>query len=140
MFPNYYPFYTYPRPSIYANNTQNINASTTQTLSTSKNINDNTNNNINEKKDIVNDTIPFENYLNSNPSNTKNNDKKTKSRFFNFNKQEISFGNITLQTDDLIIMGIIILLFIESEDNMLLIIVLGLLLLNINLDDIFSLF
>ena len=66
--------------------------------------------------------------------------EKSKTRFFNSNKQEISIGNITLQTDDLIIIGIIILLFIESEDNMLLIVVLGLLLLNINLGDIFSLF
>ena len=140
MFPNYYPFYSYSRPNYYSrpNNMQKVETNIVENSNNiSKQKNDSNDKEI--KKDIVNDTIPFENYYNStHNSNTKTDNAKP--RFFNFNKQEISIGNITLQTDDLIIMGIIILLFIESEDNMLLIIVLGLLLLNVNLGDILSLF
>lgn len=139
MFPNYYPFYSYPNNSYY--NTYNSYTKPNTTSNVQKdNVEEIKEGADNEKKDIVNDTIPFENYYNSNHETKAQNSNNTNSRFFNFNKQEISIGNITLQTDDLLIMGIIILLFIESEDNMLLIIVLGLLLLNINLGDILNFF
>lgn len=136
MYPNYYPFYSYSRPNYYPTSNVNTTINTTNNSSIKEETIDNKKD---EKKDIVQDTIPFENYYNANKS-AEVKTEKSKTRFFNFNKQEISIGNITLQTDDLIIIGIIILLFIESEDNMLLIVVLGLLLLNINLGDILSLF
>lgn len=125
---NYYPYYAYPNMNLhnYSNNkaknyTQNNNCQTQKET----------------KKDIVNDTIPFENFHNTNITNngsTKNN------KLFSITSQEISICGVTLALDDLIIIAIMILLFIESDENMLLIFVLGLLLLNINLGDIMSIF
>ncbi len=82
----------------------------------------------NEKKDTEScDTIPFS----SNISKTKCESN---------NNSSLSLFGITLEIDDLIIIGLIILLFLQKEKNYTLIIVLGLILLNVNLNDILNFF
>lgn len=105
-----------------------------------------------EKKDIESpksDTISFQDfYQNNNQNDEYNNsteDSKTNTtkntRFFSFDKNGINILGLSLQIDDLILIGLIILLLLDSEDNNLaLIILLGLILLNVNLGDIINLF
>lgn len=83
-----------------------------------------------EKKDTVSentDTIPFKPIENTKKPNVEKGNK--------FNILGFSF-----EIDDLIIVGIIILLFLESDKNYALIIILGLILLNVNLSDILNIF
>lgn len=88
------------------------------------------------KKDTVStntETIPFKDFkINEDKQtiNTPNIEKRS-----GFNILGISF-----EIDDLIIIGVIILLFLESDKNYALIIILGLILLNVNLSDILNIF
>ena len=112
-----------------------------------------------EKKDIEEssiDTISFQDfYQNNSPQkgsepndvpieNTNNqnfkNIQKNKNRFISFDKNQINILGFSLEIDDLIIIGLILLLLLESDKNYSLIIILGLILLNINLGDIINLF
>lgn len=91
------------------------------------------------KKDTVpnNGTISFPN-SNNNKTNIHNED--TKSRLFSFDKENITILGYTIQIDDLIILALIFLLFLESDENYALIIILFLILTNANLSDILSIF
>lgn len=147
-YPNYNPFYMHNRNYVYPRSIPN-------TLVKSNEI-------INEKKDIEphnSDTISFQDFYPSNTiisnsnSSTNNNNKNNentntaqennsqkKNRFFSLEKNKISILGFSFEIDDLIIIGLIILLLLESDENLMLIIVLGLILLNINLNDIIKLF
>lgn len=99
--------------------------------------NPNFNNQNNQKKDTDStkvETIPFKDYTNcesnTNPNNSVSTEKKG---LFNI------FG-LSFEIDDLILIGLIILLFLESDKNYALIIILGLILLNVNLSDILNIF
>ncbi len=108
----FYPnFYTYNRRPYYPNNMYNFNTATKK----------------NVKKDIEsnNDTIPF------------NSDVCEKCQD---NSHSLSLFGLNLEVDDLILIGLIILLFMQSDKNYALIIILGLILLNVNLSDILNLF
>ena len=105
-----------------------------------------------EKKDTEtheSDTISFQDFYPNNipNSNFSNSDEKTtesssksKNRFFSFDKEKINIFGFELEIDDLIILALIFLLLLDSTDNLMLIIVLGLILLNVNLSDILNLF
>ncbi|MBO5477893.1 MAG: hypothetical protein J6A15_09100 [Clostridia bacterium] len=102
-----------------------------------------------QKKNTVpsnDDTISFQNFYPNNDSNSsekheeptlKNNHK---SRLFSFDCDKISILGFDLEIDDLIILAIIILLLRDYNENYALIIILGLILLNVNLSDVFNLF
>lgn len=108
----FYPnFSSYNRRPYYSNNMYNFNTSSYYEI----------------KKDIEsnNDTIPFKAESCEKP---------------NKNVNSLSLFGLNLEVDDLIIIGLIILLFMQSEKNYALIIILGLILLNINLNDILNFF
>ena len=109
-----------------------------------------------EKKDTgspQNDTISFQKFYNNNVDQNNNDNtyhnednknysstNKRNSRFISFDKTQINILGFSFEIDDLIIIGIIILLLLESDENYALIIILGLILLNINLSDILNIF
>ncbi len=108
----FYPnFFAYNRRPYYPNNMYNFNTS----------------NQYEVKKDIEsnNDTIPFNNEVCEKTHN---------------DSHSLSLFGLNLEVDDLIIIGLIILLFMQSEKNYALIIILGLILLNVNLSDILNFF
>ncbi len=108
----FYPnFYAYNRRPYYTNNMYNFNTPNKKSV----------------KKDIEsnNDTIPF------------NSDVCEKSQE---SLHSLSLFGLNLEVDDLILIGLIILLFMQSDKNYALIIILGLILLNVNLGDILNLF
>ncbi len=149
---NYNPFYMRNRnyynrgiPNTLVNNTQNSKENSKEE----------------EKKDIEppqSDTISFQKFYNNNASqnkevndsnisenetNTRTNNSTTRkrnNRFFSFDKNQINILGFSFEIDDLIIIGIIILLLLESDENYALIIILGLILLNVNLSDILNIF
>ena len=93
----------------------------------------NFNNTNSQKKDIEpenSDTIPFKNLEQSEKQTPPPQDRQNKYILFGF----------SFEIDDLILIGLIILLFLESDKNYALIIILGLILLNVNLGDILKLF
>ncbi len=100
--------------------------------------------NLDEKKDTVstnNDTISFQDFYDTSKTESNHSkETKSKSRLFSFDKKQINLLGFTFEIDDLIIIGLIILLLLESDENYAIIIILGLILLNINLDDIFNFF
>lgn len=104
--------------------------------------NPNTNYANTEKKDIVSqekETIPFKDFQPNENNNTINNDginNTTQSR----KQSGFNILGFSFEIDDLIIIGLIILLFLESDKNYALIIILGLILLNVNLSDILNIF
>lgn len=119
----------YPRPYYSYNMGNNYNNSYSTYNSNSNNANYNTNNSFkqNEKKDTAScDTIPFSSSI-------------SKPNFEPNSNSSLSLFGITLEIDDLIIIGLIILLFLQKEKNYTLIIVLGLILLNVNLSDVLNL-
>ena len=71
---------------------------------------------------------------------TNNSTKKRNNKFISFDRTQINLLGFTFEIDDLIIIGIIILLLLESDENYALIIILGLILLNVNLSDILNIF
>ena len=104
-----------------------------------------------EKKDIdpqQSDTISFQDFYSGNVSSEQenisedinSNNKEKKNRFFSVENNHISLFGFSLELDDLIIIALILLLLLESDENLALIILLGLILFNINLSDIFNLF
>lgn len=117
FFNNYYPYY----------NNQNYHRNYYN------NYRPNFNNNIDsQKKDTEpenTDTIPFKNFEPNETPNTSQ-DRSNKFNLFGF----------SFEIDDLILIGLIILLFLESDKNYALIIILGLILLNVNLGDILKIF
>lgn len=100
--------------------------------------------NLDEKKDTVstnNDTISFQDFYDASKTESNHSkETKSKNRLFSFDKKQINLLGFTFEIDDLIIIGLIILLLLESDENYAIIIILGLILLNINLDDIFNFF
>ncbi len=117
FFNNYYPYYNTNYNKNYFNN----------------NIRPNFNNTNSQKKDIEpenSDTIPFKNLEQSEKQTPPPQDRQNKYNLFGF----------SFEIDDLILIGLIILLFLESDKNYALIIILGLILLNVNLSDIFNIF
>lgn len=93
----------------------------------------------NQKKDIdSNETIPFKDYTNceSSSSNSNTNINTTSAE----KQNKFSIFGLSFEIDDLILIGLIILLFLESDKNYALIIILGLILLNVNLSDILNIF
>ena len=149
---NYNPFYT--RNRNYYNRGM-TNTSIQNTLNNKENIKEN------EKKDIEppqSDTISFQKFYNNNTSQNKEIDssninenednihtnnyttRQRNNKFISFDKNEINILGFSFEIDDLIIIGIIILLLLESEENYALIIILGLILLNVNLSDILNIF
>lgn len=101
------------------------------------------------QKDIVSnniDTIPFQDFYNaSDNDNAQLNDESS----INSNEESSSEKNkgfcinifgISLELDDLIIIALIFLLFQDTENNLVLIIILGMMLLNINLSDLLNIF
>lgn len=137
---NYNPFYMRNRNYYYNRNMQNI----------SENVES-------EKKDTESqqsDTISFQKFYNNNANpncdntineseekiHTNNSTKKRNNKFISFDRTQINLLGFTFEIDDLIIIGIIILLLLESDENYALIIILGLILLNVNLNDILNIF
>lgn len=123
FYPNYYPYmnYNFRKNNFSLNNTQNYC-------------------NNNEKKDITppeSETIPFQNYT---KCDTKENDAFSDNSIPQDRTKKINILGFSLEIDDLIIIGLIILLFLESDKNYALIIILGLILLNVNLNDILNIF
>lgn len=117
FFNNYYPYYNTNYNKNYFNN----------------NIRPIFNNTNSQKKDIEpenSDTIPFKNLEQSEKQTPPPQDRQNKFNLFGF----------SFEIDDLILIGLIILLFLESDKNYALIIILGLILLNVNLSDIFNIF
>ncbi|MGN1012545.1 MAG: hypothetical protein ACI4ON_01785 [Clostridia bacterium] len=107
------------------------------------NFNHNYYNSNNEKKDIdspKSETIPFQEYKQCN--NTQNFNSSIPNKEFNNddNAKKFNLLGFSFEIDDLIIIGLIILLFLESDKNYALIIILGLILLNVNLSDILNIF
>lgn len=97
--------------------------------------------NNNTKKDTVpkdNGTISFP--KTDNTKNNKSEEKDKDKKLFSFDKDNVTLLGFTMQTDDLIILALICLLFIESDENYALIIILFLILTNTNLSDILSIF
>ena len=98
-----------------------------------------------EKKDTVsqeNETIPFKDFQNDENNNSVNNNIKN-DEINNAQSRKQSGFNIlgfSFEIDDLIFIGLIILLFLESDKNYALIIILGLILLNVNLSDVLNIF
>ena len=91
-----------------------------------------------EKKDTESpksETIPFQDFKQP-VQNTANTSQNCTTE----NTRSINILGISLEIDDLIIIGLIILLFLESDKNYGLIIILGLILLNVNLSDILNIF
>lgn len=135
FYPNYYPYnMNYNCNYNYKHNNYN--------KGNNINFNPNYYNSYNEKKDTdspKSETIPFKDYQQNNENckdcNSNNNE--------NINVEKIKKINLfgfSLEIDDLIIIGLIILLFLESDKNYALIIILGLILLNVNLSDILNIF
>lgn len=137
---NYNPFYMRNRNYYYNRNMQNI----------PENVES-------EKKDTESqqsDTISFQKFYNNNANpncdntineseekiHTNNSTKKRNNKFISFDRTQINLLGFTFEIDDLIIIGIIILLLLESDENYALIIILGLILLNVNLSDILNIF
>ena len=81
------------------------------------------------------ETIPFQDFKQP-VQNTANTSQNCTTE----NTRSINILGISLEIDDLIIIGLIILLFLESDKNYALIIILGLILLNVNLSDILNIF
>ena len=123
---NYNPFYMRNRNYYYNRNMQNI----------SENVES-------EKKDTESqqsDTISFQKFYNNNANpncdntineseekiHTNNSTKKRNNKFISFDRTQINLLGFTFEIDDLIIIGIIILLLLESDENYALIIILGL--------------
>lgn len=150
---NYNPFYMRNRNYYYNRRMPNTSINNTQ--------NNKENSKEEEKKDIEphqSDTISFQKFYNNNASqnkeindstidetetNTRTNastTRKRNNRFFSFDKNQINILGFSFEIDDLIIIGIIILLLLESDENYALIIILGLILLNVNLSDILNIF
>lgn len=100
------------------------------------------------KKDIVSneaDTIPFQDFYNASENNTESKNEPS----ININEESapeenrgfgINLFGINLELDDLIIIALIFLLFQDTENNLVLIIVLGMMLFNINLSDLLNIF
>lgn len=97
-----------------------------------------------KNEEIKKDTVPNNNgtisFPNSNNNKTNIHNEDTKSRLFSFDKENITILGYTIQIDDLIILALIFLLFLESDENYALIIILFLILINTNLSDILSIF
>ena len=126
FYPNYNPFYmrsyNYMHNNIYNNTASQVKAE--------------------PKKDTAsqNDTIPFQDFCNYSPKDNQESDTP-KNKLFSIKNNTIHIFGYSIQIDDLILIGLIILLFMDTEENnMALIIILGLMLLNINLGDILNLF
>jgi len=83
------------------------------------------------------DTIPFKND-NNETNNSSNEDEKPSQE--DKKSRGINIFGIDLQIDDLIIIALICLLFLDLDKNYTLIIILGLILLNVNLSDLINLF
>lgn len=99
--------------------------------------NSNFNSQNNQKKDIDSnktETIPFKDYTNCENNSNSNIQNNTDSQ------SKFSILGLSFEIDDLILIGLIILLFLESDKNYALIIILGLILLNVNLGDILNIF
>ena len=116
FFNNYYPYYNNHNfhRNYYNNYMQNFNNVDSQ------------------KKDTESgntDTIPSKLFESNQTSNTSQ-DRSNKFNLFGF----------SFEIDDLILIGLIILLFLESDKNYALIIILGLILLNVDLGEILKLF
>lgn len=128
FYQNYYPYrYNNYNKNIYYN----------------PNITPNTNT---EKKDIESpksETIPFKDFQNNENNNTIDNATNNTETTNNTQTRKQNGFNIlgfSFEIDDLILIGLIILLFLESDKNYALIIILGLILLNVNLSDILNIF
>lgn len=78
-----------------------------------------------------NNTIPFKNNTDAVQEPPKE-EEKTRSK-------SINILGMNFDIDDLIIIAIICLLFMDLEKNYTLVIILGLILLNVNLNDLFNL-
>ncbi len=127
FYQNYYPYHynNYNRNNYY---NQNINNTNTQ------------------KKDIESqksETIPFKDFQNNeNATNIDNTSNVNNSTNTEQTRKQSGFNilGFSFEIDDLILIGLIILLFLESDKNYALIIILGLILLNVNLSDILNIF
>lgn len=144
-YPNYNPFYMQNRNYMYKRNFPNTIPNFEKIDYEKKDIEESSNDTIsfqdfyqnnNPPKDTESNKIPIENTNNETFSNIQ----KNKNRFFSFDKNQINILGFSLEIDDLIIIGLILLLLLESDKNYSLIIILGLILLNINLGDIINLF
>jgi hypothetical protein len=117
FYPNYYPHnfnynYNYNKNNYYPNPNFNLSE---------------------EKKDIDSsekETIRFKDFNSNENTQSSKIEKQNKLNILGF----------SFEIDDLIIIGLIILLFLESDKNYALIIILGLILLNVNLNDILNIF
>lgn len=117
-YPNYNPFYMRRTNNYYAHT------------------------NTEQKKDTVppSDTIPFSSYTPNNNEEKPHTDKTSNNTLLSFKDNKINILGFEFETDDLIILVLILLLFRDFNENFILIIILGLILLNVNLSDIINLF
>ena len=131
FYQNYYP---YKMNYNYKNNSYN---------KSFNNFNQNFYNSNNEKKDTdspKSETIPFQEYKQCNNKQSFNSSIPNKEPNNSDNAKKFNLLGFSFEIDDLIIIGLIILLFLESDKNYALIIILGLILLNVNLSDILNIF
>lgn len=116
----YYPYVSYDEIC------NNSNKDISQEPSEESENNESTNENINSNDSIKADKI-----------NEENSTNQTRFGPFEFGNDRISLFGFSFALDDLILIGLIILLFLESDaNNFALIIILGLMLFNINLSSL----
>ena len=90
----------------------------------------------------LNNTIPFKvgSNINNNSNDNTENEVQEEKQEESSRSSGLNLFGIELEIDDLIIIAIICLLFLDFNKNYTLIIILGLILLNTNLSDLLNLF